>query len=151
MLRRCAPLFIALAMSSALLPLAGCKGGANPFATLDPRAAAMAALSEQIKTAAKGYLQGLNGVVATVAEAKDFSTAMTALEKLRPYYDDVRTYAPELQRLTGADLDSKAGTAERVGDAGVEPDVLGAEARGRGELEVEVDAGEQGGSCRGEK
>ncbi|MDZ4755419.1 MAG: hypothetical protein SGJ11_13110 [Phycisphaerae bacterium] len=84
----------------------GCKGGSNPFAAFDPRAQAMAALSEHVKTAAKGYLSGLNGVLSTVASANDFSSALSAAEKLRPYYDDVVTYLPELQKLRGEDLEN---------------------------------------------
>jgi hypothetical protein len=84
----------------------GCKGGGNPFAAFDPRAQAMAALSEHVKTAVKGYLRGLNGVLSTVASANDFTSALSAAENLRPYYDDVVTYLPELKKLTGEDLEN---------------------------------------------
>ncbi len=89
-----------------LSPLCGCQGGANPFAAFDPQAQAMAALSEQAKTAAKGYLTGLNGVVATVADAKDFSSAISAVEKLTPYFNDMSTYLPKLQSLDAKDLEN---------------------------------------------
>lgn len=85
-------------------PLTGCQGGG--FGAFDPRAAAMAALSEAMKQNVKSYLAGMEGLVRELSSVKDLSSAMASVEKVKPYYDDVQRVAPELKKITGKDLEN---------------------------------------------
>jgi hypothetical protein len=96
---------LALACLPVLAQLAGCSGS-NAFGAFDPRAQAMAALSDEIKNAVKQYLSGLNGVVDSVAQAKDFSSALDAAKQFEPYYKELKAALPVLQQLEAKDLEN---------------------------------------------
>lgn len=97
-----APLVVMVALSGAA-SLTGCQGGG--FGAFDPRAAAMAALSESIKSSVRTYLAGMTGVVTELTEVRDLTSAMQSIEKLKPYAQDIDRVMPELKKLTPQDLE----------------------------------------------
>lgn len=91
-------------VTPAVLPLGGCQGGA--FAAFDPQAAAMAALSEAIKQQVRSYLGGMEGVVRELTAVQDLNSAIAAVDKVKPYYNDVQKAWPELKKISGKDLEN---------------------------------------------
>jgi hypothetical protein len=88
-----------------IVPMGGCQGG-GPFAAFDPRAQAMAALSEAMKQSVRTYLSGLEGVVTELKQVKDLASAVASLDKVKPYYNDVQKAMPELKKISGKDLEN---------------------------------------------
>jgi hypothetical protein len=98
------PLLVAITGAvSVTAGLAGCQGGG--FGAFDPKAAAMAALSESVKSSVRSYLAGMQGVITELAEVRDLTSAMQSIEKLKPYAQDIDRVMPELRKLTPQDLD----------------------------------------------
>ena len=94
-----------LLLAPAVAPMTGCQGG-GPFGAFDPRAAAMAALSDAVKQSVRSYLTGLEGVVKELNDVRDLTSAVRAIDKVKPYYDDVQRAMPELKKLSGKDLEN---------------------------------------------
>lgn len=102
-LRTLRALALGLCLVAPVVAGSGCQSG---LLAMDPRAAAMAALSESIKQSVRTYLAGLEGVVRELGDVRDLPSAMKSADKLAPYVDDVLRTAPELRKLSGKDLEN---------------------------------------------
>ncbi len=93
---------VLLAALAFAAPLGGCQGG---LLGSDPRAMAMAALSEEAKNQVKGYLGDVDEVVALLGGVKDVSSALNTAPKLTPYVEKVQKGYSWISSQDAATLD----------------------------------------------